>query len=61
MRVLGRADRLGAHLDLACDDPGAETARHVALGAREVHDGRGWTTMADPTGRLYCVTRRVPA
>ena len=49
------------HLDLASDDTTAEVARHVALGARVVHDGRGWTTMADPTGRVYCVTRRVPA
>ena len=49
-----------AHLDLACDDPAAEARRHVALGAREVHGGRGWTTLLDPTGRAYCVTRRVP-
>jgi Glyoxalase-like domain len=49
------------HLDLACDDMTAEAARHVALGARQLHGGRGWITLADPTGRVYCVTRRVPA
>lgn len=50
-----------AHLDLACDDHEAEAARHVALGARELHGGRGWITLADPAGRPYCVTVRVPA
>ncbi len=50
-----------AHLDLACSDRDAETARHVALGA-EVDDVRArWTVMRDPDGRRYCLTTRDPA
>lgn len=50
-----------AHLDLACSDRDAETARHVALGA-EVDDVRAlWTVMRDPEGRRYCLTDRDPA
>ncbi|MFC4783402.1 VOC family protein [Nocardioides sp. MAHUQ-72] len=50
-----------AHLDLATTDRVAETARHVALGARAVHDfGRGWTLMAAPAGPAYCITDRRP-
>ncbi|MGZ8738033.1 MAG: VOC family protein [Nocardioides sp.] len=45
------------HLDLGSDDAAAEAARHVALGAREVRRMPGWITLADPSGRAYCVTR----
>ena len=45
------------HLDLGSDDADAEAARHVALGAREVRRMPGWTTLVDPAGRTYCVTR----
>ena len=50
-----------AHLDLAADDRDAEVARHLALGATgpERHDW--WTSLHDPSGRVYCVTRRRPA
>ncbi|VTR78516.1 VOC family protein [Cellulomonas hominis] len=50
-----------AHLDLACDDREAETARHVALGARVEQVRAQWTVLVDPTGRRYCVTDRDPA
>jgi predicted enzyme related to lactoylglutathione lyase len=50
-----------AHLDLACDDVPAERARHQALGAVVVREMPNWTTLFDPTGLLYCVTRRNPA
>jgi hypothetical protein len=49
-----------AHLDIACDDMTAERLRHVALGAATVAQP-SWTTLRDPTGLTYCVTRRDPA
>lgn len=51
---------VAAHLDLACDDVEAEVARHLVLGARVVRRTEVWVTLADPTGRQYCVTRRDP-
>jgi len=47
-----------AHLDLACDDHDIETARHQDLGARPVRRTQHWTTLRDPAGRGYCLTRR---
>lgn len=49
-----------AHLDLASDDRTAEVARHRSLGGRQTYDGRGWTTMQDPSGTTYCITDRSP-
>lgn len=49
-----------AHLDLACDSVAAETARHEELGARVVAVHTDWTTMSDPAGTAYCLTRRRP-
>lgn len=49
-----------AHLDLATTDRSAETARHVALGARVVAERGDWTVLADPTRTAYCVTDRDP-
>ena len=45
------------HLDLGSDDAEAEAARHVALGAKHLRTAEGWVTLADPSGRVYCVTR----
>jgi predicted enzyme related to lactoylglutathione lyase len=53
-------DTIRAHLDLSCDDTVAEVARHERLGAQVVRRTEGWTTLRDPVGLLYCVTRRVP-
>lgn len=51
----------GAHVDLACgDDVAGVRARHEALGARWVADGRRWQVMRDPAGGLYCLTERDP-
>jgi hypothetical protein len=51
----------GVHLDLACDGVDAEVERHVGLGARVLRRVPGdWTTLRDPAGREYCVTRRAP-
>ncbi|HTT88143.1 MAG TPA: VOC family protein [Acidimicrobiales bacterium] len=49
-----------AHLDLACDDMRAEQRRHEGLGAVVMAEP-SWTTLSDPTGLLYCITRRHPA
>ncbi|MEP6648561.1 MAG: VOC family protein [Lapillicoccus sp.] len=48
------------HLDLASEDRDAEVARHVGLGGRVVRRTENWTTLLDPSGRAYCVTRRSP-
>lgn len=51
---------VGAHLDFACTDRGAEVERQLALGARHVADHEWWTVLADPSGAAYCVTDRAP-
>jgi len=50
-----------AHLDLACDDVPGERARHESLGATVVRVMDNWTTLLDPAGLAYCITRRSPA
>jgi hypothetical protein len=60
-RLHDDAPSVSAHLDLASDDMDAEVARHRALGATYRHTGRGWITLADPTGLVYCVTGRTPS
>jgi len=52
--------RVRAHADLACADRGSSLARHLAAGARVVEVRTGWTVMADPVGRVYCLTDRQP-
>lgn len=49
-----------AHLDMAAEDTDAEVVRHAALGATTVGVHEGWTTLRDPVGLVYCVTRRRP-
>ncbi len=51
---------VSAHLDIACDDREAETARHVALGATVVRRHEEWTVLTDPVGTTYCITDRRP-
>lgn len=59
--VDNRPGGVTAHLDLAGGEHVPDvTHRHVALGARAVRES-GWTTLRDPVGREYCVTRRLPA
>ncbi len=50
-----------AHLDLASDNVPAERARHESLGAEVVRVTGNWTTLQDPAGLRYCITRRNPA
>ena len=48
-----------AHPDLACDRVPSERLRHEELGAVVVAEP-SWTTLRDPTGLAYCITRRDP-
>jgi predicted enzyme related to lactoylglutathione lyase len=50
-----------AHADLACADRRSSVARHLDAGAQVVHERTGWTVMADPVGRVYCLTDRRPS
>jgi hypothetical protein len=50
-----------AHLDLSCDNLAAEQARHEALGATILRQMPNWTTLVDPRGLAYCITRRDPS
>ena len=50
-----------AHADLACADRGSSLARHLAAGAQVLDVRTGWTVMADPVGRVYCLTDRQPS
>ena len=52
--------RASAHLDFASDDVASEVARHESLGARVLWQLDDWTTLSDPAGLAYCVTRRRP-
>jgi hypothetical protein len=53
-------DQVTGHVDFACASRELLAARHAASGARIVSASRHWTTMADPTGRIYCLTARNP-
>jgi hypothetical protein len=53
-------DQVTGHVDVACARRELLAARHAASGARILSASRHWTTMADPTGRLYCLTGRDP-
>lgn len=65
--LIQRVDRVTpgktpVHMDLRVDDPDAEVARLLALGARiewEIDETEAgfirWTTMSDPQGTLFCV------
>ena len=53
----GKTAKNRVHLDLAADDPAAEVARLVDLGAVVVREYGGWVQMADPEGNEFCVLR----
>jgi hypothetical protein len=53
----GKVAKNRVHLDLAADDPAAEIARLVELGAVAVHHYEGWVQMTDPEGNEFCVLR----
>jgi predicted enzyme related to lactoylglutathione lyase len=62
LQRLGAEDIAGprAHVDLSADNRDAEVARHESLGATVRQVCEGWTTLHDPAGLIYCVTRRPP-
>lgn len=49
-----------AHLDLGTDDLESESTRLVQIGAERLWTGRGWLTLRDPAGMLFCVTENSP-
>jgi hypothetical protein len=53
-------DQVTGHVDFACASRELLATRHATSGARVLSASRHWTTMADPTGRLYCLTGRDP-
>jgi hypothetical protein len=53
----GKTAKNRVHLDLSADDPAAEVARLVELGATAVQEYEGWVQMADPEGNEFCVLR----
>jgi hypothetical protein len=56
----GPSGQVAGHVDFACASRELLAPRHVASGARVVSVFPEWTTMADPTGRPYCLTVREP-
>ena len=50
-----RPARNRVHLDLEAADRSAEVQRLIALGARHVRDGEGYTVLNDPEGNNFCV------
>ena len=53
----GKVAKNRVHLDLATDDPAAEVARLVKLGAATVQEYEGWVQMIDPQGNEFYVVR----
>ncbi len=55
-------DHTRAHLDIAAGTHvGVLTEEHRRLGATIVRERPNWTTLLDPAGLAYCLTRRDPA
>ena len=53
----GKRAKNRVHLDLRADDPAAEVARLVELGAEAVQEYEDWVQMTDPEGNEFCVLR----
>jgi hypothetical protein len=64
LQQLGRDDELStarAHLDIACGPHFVEVSQtFLDYGAELVEHHEHWTTMSDPAGLLFCLTRRDP-
>ncbi|SNY50788.1 hypothetical protein SAMN05421748_111105 [Paractinoplanes atraurantiacus] len=52
---------ISAHLDVTCSDIPAGRAWHESLGATFVGEWPYWTTLRDPAGGTYCLTKGDPA
>lgn len=52
-------DKLRCHIDLEADDPAAEVARVIALGARRADVGQtgheSFEVLVDPEGNEFCI------
>lgn len=59
-RIDTEEDSCRAHLDFACDDVATEREYHVSLGATSLRETPDWSTLVDPVGMHYCLTRRSP-
>ncbi|GAA1628730.1 VOC family protein [Actinoplanes couchii] len=57
---LGEERAASAHLDVASADRPATRGWHETLGAVFVGEWPAWTTMRDPAGGVYCLTRGDP-
>ena len=53
-------DRVSAHLNIATTSVADEVSRHTEWGAQVLAEFPGWSVMADPFGRRYCITDRNP-
>jgi hypothetical protein len=52
-RVQGRI-----HLDVAVDDPAAEIARLIGIGATIGREAEAYTVMLDPEGNHFCIVAK---
>jgi len=57
-RLDEEAPAVTAHPDFAAPRSASVARAHTELGARVVRVNEGWTVMADPLGRPYCLTGR---
>jgi Glyoxalase-like domain len=53
-------DLVTGHVDFACADRRRLADAHVAAGARVLSEFPHWIVLADPAGRVYCLTGRDP-
>ena len=53
-------DGVTGHVDFACADRRRLADAHVAAGARVLSKFPHWIVLADPVGRVYCLTGRDP-
>ncbi|MEM7274438.1 MAG: VOC family protein [Actinomycetota bacterium] len=61
-RLEERSGPVRAHLDVAAGDAmTGVVADHVQRGASIIRIATHWTTLQDPGGGVYCITRRAPA
>ncbi|WP_328467239.1 VOC family protein [Actinoplanes sp. NBC_00393] len=61
LQRLGEPRPASAHMDISSADIPAARAWHETLGAAFVGEWPHWTTMRDPAGVVYCLTRGNPA
>jgi hypothetical protein len=60
LQRLGEERSASAHLDVSCSDRPAARAWHERLGAVHLGTWPYWTTLRDPAGGVYCLTKGDP-